>query len=172
MNPFQLPRPLHTSTERARPPACSEPSPSLPLTLFFVEKIWLELCGREADGGFDVRWRRLNLHLCWHFRMSPCKRRAPDNRSRRAGGWRAALSGRDLPGGMLAPCAGSWQKLAVCCGPCWWRLIIIQRLCDWAINLISTPHTSALPSRGFRKASASALLRWPREHRAPLCRGN
>lgn len=115
--------------------------PIPPAYSFFVEKIWLELCGREADGGFDVRWRRLNLHLCWHFRMSPCKRWAPDNRSHRAEGSRAALLGQDLPGGMLAPHAGSWQKLAVCCGPCWWRLIIIQGLCDWAINLISTLHT-------------------------------
>lgn len=86
------------------------------------------------------------ISICADIFTSPCEHWPPDNHQCRAEGLRAALLGRI--------CQERGWKLAET-GNAWWpllkKLIIIQHLRDWAINLISTPHTQALLSLSFQK---------------------
>lgn len=100
------------------------------------------------------------ISICADIFPSPCEQWPHDTHRHRAGGPRAALSERICQaGGWELPETGNvpWSSLK--------KLIIIQHLHDWAIKLISTPHTQALLSSGFWKKAVSALLHW---HRAAL----
>lgn len=76
------------------------------------------------------------ISICADIFTSPCEHWPPDNHQCRAEGLRAALLGRicQEKGWELAETGNAWWPLLK-------KLIIIQHLHDWAINLISTPHT-------------------------------